>query len=152
MTESKINEKTLLEKENTIRAMLDGIRALPLASLADFTADRRNQAAAESYLRRSLEALFDLGRHILAKGFGKGITEYKETALELMNRGLIGKTNAASMKILAGYRNRMVHFYNEISERELFDICTSQLSDIESVLMEINGWIKQNPEKINCAL
>jgi hypothetical protein len=29
-------------------------------------------------LRRSLEALMDLGRHIVAKGFGRGVTEYRE--------------------------------------------------------------------------
>jgi len=31
--------------------------------------DPRNVASAESYLRRGLEALLDLGRHLLAKGF-----------------------------------------------------------------------------------
>ena len=35
---------------------------------------------ADSCLRRSLEALFDIGRHILAKGYARGVTEYKEIA------------------------------------------------------------------------
>ncbi len=34
---------------------------------SNILSDRRNPAAAESYLRRSLEAIFDIGRHILAK-------------------------------------------------------------------------------------
>lgn len=33
----------------------------------EFLAESRNVAAAESYLRRSLEAIFDIGRHVLAK-------------------------------------------------------------------------------------
>jgi len=36
-------------------------------------ANSRNSAAAESYLRRSLEAVFDIGRHILAKTGGGGV-------------------------------------------------------------------------------
>ena len=50
----------------------DGVGSLPLADLQAFTADPRMVATAgDSYLRRALEALLDLGRHVLAKGFGR---------------------------------------------------------------------------------
>jgi uncharacterized protein YutE (UPF0331/DUF86 family) len=39
-------------------------------------------------LRRVLEALVDLGRHIAAKGFGRGITEYKEIGAALKEEGI----------------------------------------------------------------
>ncbi|RKY44605.1 MAG: hypothetical protein DRP81_05315 [Candidatus Omnitrophota bacterium] len=38
-------------------------------------------AIAESYLRRSLEAIFDIGRHIIAKSAEKGIVEYSASEL-----------------------------------------------------------------------
>jgi hypothetical protein len=37
--------------------------------------------AAESYLRRAVEVLLDMGRHILAKEFALAVSEYKEIAL-----------------------------------------------------------------------
>ena len=55
-------------------------------------------------LRRSLEALLDLGRHILAKGFGVGVTEYKEIASELCRHGVLTEADAALLRTLAGYR------------------------------------------------
>jgi len=67
--------------------MLDGIRNLPMSSYDQFTSDPRTPAAAESYLRRALEALLDLGRHVLAKGFTMAPAEYKEVTDELA-RGL----------------------------------------------------------------
>ncbi len=42
-------------------------------------------AIAESYLRRSLEAIFDVGRHITSETVGKGIVEYKGIAILLDN-------------------------------------------------------------------
>jgi hypothetical protein len=60
--------------------MLAALRALPLSSYEQFAADPRNPAAAESFLRRGLEALLDLGRHVLAKRFGRATTEYREIA------------------------------------------------------------------------
>ncbi|MCX7793385.1 MAG: hypothetical protein N2257_03125 [Thermodesulfovibrionales bacterium] len=38
---------------------------------------------AESYLRRSLEAIFDIGRHIIATSAEKPSVEYKEIAIKL---------------------------------------------------------------------
>jgi tight adherence protein B len=42
--------------------MIEGIRNLPLASYDEFQSDARTPAAAESHLRRALEALLDLGK------------------------------------------------------------------------------------------
>lgn len=36
-----------------------------------------------AWIRRMLEALLDLGRYILAKGFARGISEYKAIATTL---------------------------------------------------------------------
>ena len=75
-----------------------------------------NPAIAESYLRRSLEAIFDIGRHIIAKRAGKGIVEYKEIAAALGNMGIVSADLSDSLRLMAGYRNRLVHFYHEITE------------------------------------
>jgi len=53
---------------------------------------------------------------------------------------------------LAGYRNRMVHFYQEISEEELYEICSRRLRDIEGLLDAVARWIKNNPERIDKSL
>ena len=42
--------------------------------------DRRNPAAAESFLRRAIEALLDAARHLLAKGHGPAGLEYRDVA------------------------------------------------------------------------
>lgn len=132
--------------------MLSALKSLPLENYDGFCADSRNVAAAESYLRRSLEALLDLGRHILAKGFGKAVAEYKQIAEELLKSGVLPKKEAESFRTLAGYRNRMVHFYDEISDQEIYGICTRDIGDIEYILEMIVKWIKEHPDMIDRAL
>jgi len=132
--------------------MLDGIRELPLESLSSFTADTQTAAAAESYLRRSLEALLDLGRHMLAKGFGEPAAEYKAIATGLERHGVLDAPAARLLRTLAGYRNRMVHFYHELSVDELHDICANQLGDLEGVRDALLEWIRANPDRIDRAI
>lgn len=149
MTPGKLSKRVLAERADWVRRMTEEIRRLPLESLSAFSSDPRNIWSAESCLRRSLEALLDLGRHILSKGFAKGVTEYKQIAEELGERGVISGENANLLRILAGYRNRMVHFYDEVTPEELYKICSNELDDISAVLEGYMSWIKANPDKID---
>lgn len=149
MTPGPISRLVVADKVDLIRRMLDGARSLPLQSLADFSADPRMVAAGDSYLRRALEALLDLARHVLAKGFACTPAEYAEVARQLGEVGVIDAVLAARFGVLARYRNRMVHFYDEITERELFGILTAELSDIETIVAAIIGWLGANPDRMD---
>jgi len=152
MTKSKIRQSVISERVSWIRDMLDSIRKLPLDSLESFLSDSRNPASAESYLRRALEALMDTGRHILAKCFGIDAVDYKSIAVKLKEINVIDSESAELMRLLAGYRNRMVHFYSEISREELFEICSDKIDDVNNVLNSIIKWIEANPDRIDRSL
>ncbi len=149
MSPNRVSKRVIADRLDWIEKMLREIRTLPLENYSSFTTDRRNFWSAESCLRRALEALMDLGRHIAAKAFGVGITEYKEIADVLKAKGVFDHESHLTFRTLAGYRNRMVHFYHEISEHELFDICSGQLSDISKMATIIKDWTHRNPEVLD---
>jgi len=97
-------------------------------------------------VRRGLEALLDLGRHILAKGFGRPVVEYKEIPITLREIGVLAEREAGLLRDMAGYRNRLVHFYSEVTPQELFHIRSSRLTDIEDVLSTLLHWLQAHPE------
>ena len=152
MTRSMLREKIIVERTAWIRKMMGGVRSLPLDSYQFFLSDPRNAASAESYLRRGLEALMDLGRHMLAKGFGKAVAEYKEIPIELKKCGVLQEAEAKIMRELAGYRNRMVHFYDEVTTEELYQICHEQLDNVEKILAKILEWIGLHPNLVDRSL
>jgi len=129
--------------------MVAEIRALPLTDRDAFFADRRNLWTAESCLRRALEALLDLGRHILAKGFGIGVSEYREIAVRLKEQQVLSSDEAALLRTMDGYRNRLVHFYHEVSPEELYEVCAHRLNDLEQVLTAYRRWLQDHPERLS---
>lgn len=147
MSPSKIRLKTVAAKAELIREMLAAMATLPLASEAEFSRDPRMVAAGESFLRRSLEGLLDLGRHLLAKGFGKVVPDYAAIADELAALGILPQENAAKLRLMARYRNRMVHFYDEILPPELYGLLTEKREDVEEVLASIQHWLAAHPER-----
>lgn len=42
---------------------------------------------------------------------------------------------------MAGYRNRLVHFYHEVTFEELFQIIQEDIGDIGEVVKEIKEYI-----------
>ena len=147
MTSSEVNLRIISQRASWIHEMLKALRDLPIHDKSRFLANKHNVAAAESYLRRSLEAIFDIGRHILAKRFGTPATEYKEIAKGLLEKKILQKKEADILRNMAGDRNRMVHFYHEISPEELQQICTHNLGEIEILLENLTDWLKKNPKE-----
>jgi uncharacterized protein YutE (UPF0331/DUF86 family) len=106
--------------------------------------EKRNSAAAESFLRRSLEAVFDIGRHILAKiGHLDLAKEYKSIALGLSEKKVVSGDLSKTLVEMAGYRNRLVHLYHMVSDEELFGIVQNYIADLQEFCRQISRYIKE---------
>jgi uncharacterized protein YutE (UPF0331/DUF86 family) len=138
MTPGRVDLKVVTGRLEIVATCVRELRALPASSLEEFEADARNPAAAESFLRRGLEALLDAARHLLAKAHGVGAVEYRQVAIRAAEQGIIlDRAVATTFPKLAGYRNRLTHFYADIAPQELFLIVTGELGDIEKVADEL---------------
>lgn len=143
MVISRLHIDKIEKNISLIQEFLKRLKSLSFMSKEEFLSDSRNPAAAESYLRRSLESVFDISRHILAKSYGIKDIEYKKIATELGQKGIINKEYTKTLVKMAGYRNRMVHLYHEVGSEEIYDILKNHLSDIEQFIYEITNFIKR---------
>lgn len=149
MLPGKISKRVISDRLAWVDRMLSEIHSLPLESKTLFMQDSRNVWAAESCLRRALEALFDMGRHIAAKGFGEGVTEYKEIAATLKRHDVVSADELVVMQKLAGYRNRLVHFYHDVNADELYEICVSHLGDVERIANALRQWLGTHSDRLD---
>lgn len=147
MVISNLNTARILELVRFIETCLQEIEPFSRMPREEFLSDRKNPPFLESYLRRALEAVFDIGRHILAKTAGFKEIEYKAIAKQLGEKEIITRELSDMLYMMAGYRNRMVHFYKEISPEELYYIAVSRLKDIERFNKEIVAFIRAYEEK-----
>ncbi|MDI6714369.1 MAG: DUF86 domain-containing protein [Thermodesulfovibrio sp.] len=117
---------------NILAQIEEGIKELDTLSrltLNDFLSDKRNYIVAEHYLRRCLERILTIGSHFLSRINAK-TKDYQQIILSLGDHGLIPKDFAERNKNLAGYRNRLVHIYWEITPEELYNVINQHLNDL----------------------
>lgn len=118
---------------------LELLKEIPQAEFLE----KRNSAAAESFLRRSLEAVFDVGRHILAKTGHLDLTrEYRSIALGLGEKMVVSEELSATLVEMAGYRNRLVHLYHLVSSEELYGIVRNKIGDLQEFVRQVNLFLK----------
>jgi len=143
----KLNIAMLTGRIEVIRVALSHLKELGNLQRDEFLEDYKNPASAETFIRHCLEAIFDIGRHILAKSGKVRLThEYKDIARGLGEIGVISKPLMNRLMEMAGYRNRIVHFYHEITDEELYEILQNDLKDIEQFVKEIGKFIKKYEE------
>ena len=119
MTPGKVDLKVVGDRLQIVTTCLTDLRGIPRGSIDEFISDRRNPLASDAALRRALEALFDVARHLLAKGKGLAGLEYREVADLAKEHGLIDDPELADrFHAMAGYRNRLTHHYEKVTELE----------------------------------
>jgi uncharacterized protein YutE (UPF0331/DUF86 family) len=147
MVISSLNTARILELLRYMESCVQELKPFSMMTKEEFLSDRKNPPFVESYLRRGLEAIFDVGRHILSKTYGFKEIEYKTIAKELGGRGVITKELSDALFAMAGYRNRMVHFYKEVTPEELHQIVMNHLKDFDRFAKEIVTFVRAYEDK-----
>ncbi|MGC8943759.1 MAG: type VII toxin-antitoxin system HepT family RNase toxin [Caldisericia bacterium] len=142
MNRIPINKEIIIKRISIIEDCLQKLEKFKNLSFEEFLSGE-NFAISEHYLRRALEAEFDIGNHILSKIPGVRVTTYKEIAIELGKQKILPKDFVENKLIkMAGYRNRLIHFYSEITEDELYRIIKDELNDFKKFLKYIKPLLK----------
>lgn len=101
---------------------------------------------ASYHLHRALEGVFHIAAHILSRVPGGQVTQYKEIARKLGEIGVVPKEFADGRLVtMAKYRNRLVHFYAQITPDELYGILQRDLGDFTLFLTGVKNLL-EHPE------
>jgi uncharacterized protein YutE (UPF0331/DUF86 family) len=147
-----LNREVLQTRISYIEDSLRSLERFKGITNGEFHSNSDNFRIAFYDLHRALEAVMDIGTHILSRLPGARPTSYKDIP-RLLERNKIVPADFATNALykMAGYRNGMVHFYGEISEREIYDIVQKELDDFYIFLTHINV-ILENPAKFNLSI
>ncbi|MDL1970928.1 MAG: DUF86 domain-containing protein [Candidatus Desulfofervidaceae bacterium] len=143
-----MSKRVLLNRVAWINKALEDIQSLPLENYIVFSENKRTLRAAETYLRRALEGLLDLGQYILTNGFGVNVAEYEEVAQKLDENNVLTKEEVALLKAVAKQCRRLVHARHEVSDEELYKMCKEGLNGFICLKEAYSVWIHAYLRKI----
>jgi uncharacterized protein YutE (UPF0331/DUF86 family) len=138
-----IDKEKIKTKIDIIQENIRELKKLKSLKLDELSTSKRDLAAAKYFIRTAIEAMIDIGSHIVAKKlFGVPNTNV-EVMLILKEKGVLSKENISTYVKMVKYRNRLTHFYYELTPDEIFDIIQNKLSDFEKYIAEILKYLKK---------
>ncbi|OGZ32104.1 MAG: hypothetical protein A3I88_01835 [Candidatus Portnoybacteria bacterium RIFCSPLOWO2_12_FULL_39_9] len=147
MNKIDINKKLIIDRIDIIQKSVERLKKMRKMSQGKFALED-NFAIAEHNLRRALEAVFDIGSHILSRIPHVQVSAYKEIAQKLGEYKIISKKFAENnLTEMAGYRNRLTHFYFDVTPLEMYKIVKKDLGDFDTFLNYIKVFLSHHSKR-----
>jgi uncharacterized protein YutE (UPF0331/DUF86 family) len=102
-------------------------------SFDDFSSSPERYGSAERFLHLSIEAILDMGNHVIADSDLGIVNWYSDIPAILEKNGYIDSNMKKEWLQMIGFRNTLVHDYVEIDRRIVHDVLQNHLEDFEKI-------------------
>jgi len=127
-----LNRSLVEDRLRFMERSIGSLRRFRNLSLDEFSADPDFFRIAYYDLYTALEACLDIGAHILSRKPGVAPKTYRDIPLLMAEQKILPRRFAEEkFAAMAGYRNRLSHFYHRLSPAEILEILKTGLDDFE---------------------
>ena len=101
------------------------------------------QAIVERRLETAIQALLDIGNHIIAQENMGEPANYGDIFLILAREGIINDKQAETLVKMAGFRNVLIHEYRDIIIEKVYFILRNKLTDFYEFAQTILSYLEK---------
>lgn len=128
---ANINLSLLCQRFGEIRDSISTLRRYSDVPVKEFLINETVVAASKYTLLTAIEAAISVCNHLAARMLNKSPDTYAECFTVLASGGIITNELADRLARMAGFRNLLVHVYNQIDDSRVWEIVRSDLGDLE---------------------
>jgi uncharacterized protein YutE (UPF0331/DUF86 family) len=113
-----------------LRRSLDRLKALSQLDHSVFITDPDKVGSAKYHFIIAIESAIDLCNHLIARNGYRAPEDYGDTFRVMAEAGALPPAFAEDLAAMAKFRNRLVHLYWEVDDRQVHAIMQSRLGDL----------------------
>jgi len=129
-----VTRKTLL-----ILRDLDALKPIAAKDLASYLATPLDEVVVERYLERIIGRMIDVNYHLLTESGHPPPSDYYASFVELAALGVLDRGFAERIAASAGLRNRLVHEYDELDPKRVYEALQATVRDVPDYLRRVNA-------------
>ncbi|HHW45079.1 DUF86 domain-containing protein [Desulfofundulus thermobenzoicus] len=132
-----VDRNILMSKLAYIENGLSHLEWLQKTPERDFLGNGIFTGAAKYYLQTCIEAMLDIANHIIARQRYRPPENYVDALRILGEHGILPAEQLPVFFRMARFRNRVVHLYHEVDNREVYKILQTGLNDFRTFIQAI---------------
>ena len=140
-----VDRELVTRKLLLITRDLEVIAPFATKPVETFLESRVDQAVVERLLERMIGRMIDLNYHLITEGGQPPPPDYHASFLKLPELGIVEPEFARRIARCAGLRNRLVHEYEEIDPRKVFESLQAARDDIVAYARSVETYLDRLP-------
>ena len=128
-----VRAEIIRRRMNRLDDYLTILKKLQQYSFKEFTANPERYGSAERFLHLSIEALIDMGNHVIADSELGVVNWYSDIPKILAEKEFISSELEEKWISMIGFRNTLVHEYIDIDRKIVYDVLQNNIQDLEDL-------------------
>ena len=137
------DQEKMVRLVSELRKSLTRLRDISRLPLKDFLKDPDKIGSSKYHFIVAIESCIDISNHIISRNGYRVPEDYGDTFRVMGEVGAIDQNFSEELTIMAKFRNRLVHLYWEIDDRQLYEILQTRQGDFKKFLNSVAqflGW------------
>jgi len=128
-----VRPEVIRKRLNKLDECLTVLQRLQRYGRDEFLSDPERYGSAERFLHLAIEALLDMGNHVIADE-GLGVVDwYSDVPRLFLEKELISSDLSEKWIRMIGFRNTLVHGYLDVDRAIVYEVLQNGLGDIEEL-------------------
>lgn len=136
------DKEKILKIVSELRKSVRRLHSLRNLSQDKFIKDPDKIGSAKYHFIVAIESSIDMCNHIISRNGYRVPEDYADTFRVMAEVGTITEDFSEELIKMAKFRNRLVHIYWEINDKQLYQILQNNLDDFKKLLDSIAGFLK----------
>ena len=136
-----VNKQIICRLSNNIESYLRDLEEIDKISYDDYSNDIKTQRFVERTLQIAIEAMFDIAHHIISDEKYREPNSYADAFSVLEEKSIINTDFLPIAKLMAQFRNKIVHYYENIDSELVYSIAKNSRNDFAQYTDMIKKWI-----------
>ena len=137
MVDTVLIDRLLLNLDGYVQD-LAGLQDMPLET---FAVDVRTQRFAERTLHIAIECCLDVCHHLISDRQWREPSSYADAFAVLAENGVLPLDTLEQYRLMAQFRNRLVHYYEKVDAIQVFTIAKTRRADFAMFATAIRRWL-----------
>lgn len=136
-----IKRRTIVERLKELDVVVQELQQYDGTTQAELQTDLSRRWILERGLIAAATLILDIADHILSGHFGEYANTYEESLASLQQHQIISEALYKELKGLGGFRNVLVHLYQDIDPVQVLDSYRKALNVFPRFAQEILAWL-----------
>lgn len=137
----RFNPERIRKMVSSMRLAVRQLFELSQLDEKDFLNDVHKITSAKYNFIIGIEAAIDIGNHIISQNGFRAPEDYADTFSVLGEYEVVDKEFVKELRKMAGFRNRLVHIYWEVDDKQIYQIMQSNLKDFKIFLNHVSSFL-----------